>query len=348
MKKILQKIADWEQWNFYVIYTPLVFVWLYYFIRTGKFWYFSNVNPSLQFSGLEGETKKEMFEQLPLHTFPTTIYIKPACNFMEVVQQVNKAALHYPVAVKPDIGTKGLCFRKIENEEQLKQYHATVPFEYLVQSFIEYPLELSVFYIRYPNSTKGKITGLIAKEYLQVKGNGKQTLLELIQQHPKAKFRLNELTVKHAEHLQDIIENSEPYFLSITGNHNRGATFVNLYQEIDQQLTNVFDEISNYTKHFYYGRFDIKTTNLKDLKAGKNISILEFNGTGAEPNHIYDCNMSYFKALKTIAAHWADMYNIGRINYHKGIPYISFKQGRKFLADAFTAYAVLEEYEKIC
>lgn len=348
LKKIWQKIADWEQWNFYVIYTPLIFVWAFYFIKTGKFWYFSNVNPSLQFSGLEGETKKEMFEQLPKHTYPTTIYIQPQTNFNIVLQQLKNVNLQYPLAVKPDIGTKGLCFRKIDNEAELNHYHSTVPFEYLIQQFIEYPLELSVFYIRYPNSTKGKITGLIAKEYLQVKGNGKSTLIELILQHAKAKYRIEEITTKHKENLNKIIENNEPYYLSITGNHNRGATFVNLHNEINDELTQVFDEISNYTKYFYYGRFDIKTTSLSDLKAGKNISILEFNGTGAEPNHIYDCNMSYFSALKTIATHWNHMYNIGKINYQKGIPYTSYKQGRKFLKDAFNAYAVLEKYEKIC
>ena len=62
--------------------------------------------------------------------------------------------------------------------------------------------------------------------------------------------------------------------------------------------------------HFYYGRYDLKCTSVADLKAGKNIQILEFNGTGAEPNHIYDCGMHYTKALKIIASHWRDMYLI--------------------------------------
>ncbi|MBX2931049.1 MAG: hypothetical protein KF781_03755 [Chitinophagaceae bacterium] len=348
MKKFLQKIYYWEQWNFYVIYTPLILVWLYYCIRARHFWFFSNVNPTLQFSGLEGETKKEMFEQLPKEAYPTTIYIQPKENFDNILQQMQQVNLQFPVAVKPDIGTKGLCFRKIDNAEELKKYHNTVPFVYLIQTMIELPLEMSVFYVRYPDTTKGKITGITAKEYLQVKGNGKNTLLQLIQAHPKAKNRLEELSTKHIENWQKIIAKDEPYFLSIAGNHNRGATFKNLHNEIDEQLTKVFDDISNYTKHFYYGRFDIKTTSLQDLRQGKNIQILEFNGTGAEPNHIYDCNMSYFNALKTIATHWKYLFEIGRINYKKGIPYTSFKQGRKFLKDAFAAYSILEKYDVDC
>ncbi len=345
MKQIWQKIFNWELWPFYLIYTPLVFVWLYYFLRTKTFWYFSSVNPTLQFSGFEGETKKEMFDQLPIESFPTTIYINPTQKISDVMALMQANNLHFPVAVKPDIGSKGLCFRKVDNAAALEKYHTTLPFEYLIQTMIEWPVEVSVFYVRYPNSTKGKVTGFIAKEYLQVKGNGSSTLLQLIHNHPKAKHRLDELSIKHAEHLSDIIPVNEIYFLSITGNHNRGAKFSNLHKEIDENLTAVFDKLSNYSKHFYYGRFDVKTTSIADLKAGKNFSILEFNGTGAEPNHIYDCNMSYFTAIKTIATHWKYMYEIGKLNSKNGTSYTSFKDGKKYLSDAFKRYAALEKYD---
>ncbi len=332
-------------WPFYLIYTPLVFVWLYYFLRTKTFWYFSSVNPTLQFSGFEGETKKEMFDQLPKECYPTTIYINPQQSFESVVQKIATAQLKFPMAVKPDIGSKGLCFRKIDNIEQLKKYHTTLPFDYLIQTMIEWPLEVSVFYVRYPNSTTGKVTGFIAKEYMQVKGNGKASLLELIQQHPKAKYRLEELTAKHADHLYDIIAADAIYFLSITGNHNRGAKFINLHNEINESLTKVFDDLSNYSKHFYYGRFDVKAASLEDLKGGKNFSILEFNGTGAEPNHIYDCGMSYFTALNTIATHWKYMYEIGKINHANGVPYVNFSDGKNYLQAAFKRYEELERYD---
>lgn len=299
----------------------------------------------MQFSGFEGETKREMFDQLPKESYPSTIYINPQQSFETVLQEIENAQLKFPVAAKPDIGSKGLCFRKIDNIEQLKKYHTTLPFDYLIQTMIEWPLEVSVFYVRYPNSKKGKVTGFIAKEYMQVKGNGKANLLELIQQHPKAKYRQEELFAKHAEHLQAIIAANETYFLSITGNHNRGAKFINLHEEINESLTKVFDDLSNYSKHFYYGRFDVKAASLEDLKAGKNFSILEFNGTGAEPNHIYDCGMSYFTALKTIATHWKYMYEIGKINHGNGVPYVSFSDGKNYLQAAFKRYEELEKYD---
>ena len=69
---------------------------------------------------------------------------------------MHAAGLQFPVAVKPDVGTKGLLFRKIENAEQLATYHSLLPFTYLVQELIILPLELSIFYVRYPGKNKGQ------------------------------------------------------------------------------------------------------------------------------------------------------------------------------------------------
>jgi hypothetical protein len=56
-----------------IIYAPLGFLWMYYAIKTRAFWFFSNVNPTLEFSGFEGEPKKEMYDQLPKQLYPNTI-----------------------------------------------------------------------------------------------------------------------------------------------------------------------------------------------------------------------------------------------------------------------------------
>jgi hypothetical protein len=283
----------------------------------------------MYFSGFEGETKSEMFAQLPPEFSPISIYIQPSEKFEIVVCKMKDASLQFPVAVKPDVGTKGLLFRKIENAEQLKVYHSLLPFKYVIQEMITLPLELSIFYVRYPGGESGMITGLIAKEYLHVTGDGQSTLKYLIENHSKAFMMAEEQKIKHKENLNDIIPANQKYYLNELGNHNRGARFINLKNEIDEQLLYVVDKINLFSKHFYYGRYDIKTTSLEDLKQGKNISILEYNGVGSEPNHIYDIGLTYMEAIRIIAQHWKYMYEIGRVNYKKGIKYISFWEGTK-------------------
>jgi hypothetical protein len=136
---------------------------------------------------------------------------------------------------------------------------------------------------------------------------------------------------KHEGNWQKIIPAHEKYFLSMAGNHISGAKFINLNHEINQQLCDVFDRISNEAGQFYFGRYDLKCTSLEDLKAGKNIQILEFNGAGAAITHVFDRNMSYVAALKEIVRHWRHLYRIGKINHKRGVPYWSFMKGYRFM-----------------
>lgn len=336
-------MSNWEQWPFNVIYAPLGVVWLYYAAKARAFWYFSNVNPTLYFSGFEGETKKEMYRQLPQELYPKTIFVLPEESMNDVLTRMKEAHLHFPLVVKPDIGTQGLMFRKLDNEEQLQAYHQFVGNEYLIQDLVDLPEEYSVFYIHYPNQKKGKITGLIRKDYLSVTGDGHATLAQLIKNDNRAKHRWEEMRLKHKALLNGVIPKGEKFILSIAGNHNRGARFINLHNEIDDSLCAVFDSISESVPQFHYGRYDLKCTSLQDLKKGKNIQILEFNGTGAEPNHIYDCGMSYQNALRTIRQHWKDMYQIGRINLKAGIPYWRFEEGREHMKKTNRWYRILRK-----
>lgn len=302
----------------------------------------------MYFSGFEGETKEEMFQYLPPAFSPVTIYINPKENFACILKKMHTAGLHFPVAAKPDVGTKGLLFRRIENEEQLSLYHALLPFNYVIQEMIMLPLELSIFYVRYPNQEKGIITGLIAKEYLYVKGDGTSTLKKLIEQHAKAFMIADEQKHKHAAQLNNVIKAGEIFYLNELGNHNRGARFINLQNEIDEQLLETINNINLYSKQYYYGRYDIKTTSLEDLKQGKNISILEFNGVGSEPNHIYDIGLSYRQAINIIAQHWKYMYEIGSINYKSGIPYIPFFKGIKMVSASKKNTKLMKQLDLQC
>lgn len=294
---------------------------------------------------MEGEGKKEMYDQLPQELMPKTIYIRHDIDFERVKMKISMSGLQYPFIVKPDVGMKGILFRVIEDEKQLKRYHDRIPVEYIAQDKVDFPIEVSVFYYRYPWQQKGKVTGFIHKELLQVKGDGKRTLKELIYDHPRARYRLEEMEHRHGHRYTRIIPEDEIFYLSYAGNHNRGAQFINLKSEIDDDLLKVFDNLSHYNNAFFYGRYDIKTTSIEDLKKGKNFSILEFNGAGAEPNHIYDCGMSLSEAYKTILQHWKALYKISKYNNAHGHTYWPFKKGRAYLKTARKHFKLLEAFD---
>src|SRR5436190_17503612 len=343
MKKFFQKIFNWELWPFDLIYAPVSIVWLYYSIKARSIYFFTPSNPTLIFGCFEAGGKMEMYRQLPDGSYPRTILITPTHSIDIIKEQINAEGLNYPFVAKPDEGMQGVLFRVIGSEDELIKYHSIVGVNYIIQTFIDLPMEFSVFYIRYPGELKGKITGFILKDYLHITGDGKKTLGQLINEHPKAMHRLTEMKKKQAANWQSIPKDGENYYLSVAGNHNRGAKFINLHKEIDQRLHDVFDRINHESKSFFYGRYDLKCTSIEDLKNDKNIMIIEFNGAGAEPNHIYDCGMSYGKALKVIAAHWRDMYHIGKINNKNGVPYWSFGKSYRFLQQFKKSFKELQK-----
>ena len=186
----------------------------------------------------------------------------------------------------------------------------------------------------------------IRNEYPELGGHYEvMTLRQLIQAHPRARFRMEEMEHRHGHRFERVLPKDDIFYLSYAGNHNRGAHFTNLHKEIDEDIHRVFDELSHYTDKFYYGRYDIKTTSIEDLKKGQNFLILEFNGCGAEPNHIYDCNMSIWKAYAEILRHWKALYRISRYNHKNGTPYWSFKRGWNFLKQSGRHFKMLEKYD---
>jgi hypothetical protein len=344
-KGFWEKWSNWELWPFALRYLLISPVWAWYCIRSGSLWFFSSSNPTITFGGFEGEGKKEMYELLPLHTYPKTIYIQPDDLFSSARHRITENGFSYPFIVKPDVGMKGLLFRKIDNEAALEKYHRLIPMEYIVQELVEYPLEVSVFYYRYPDHKKGVITGFIQKELMDIVGDGRSTIWELIVGHEKAKHRLEEMRIKHLDSLDKVLPPGDRYILTHAANLNRGARFTNLKHLIDDDLLNVFDVLSHPTQ-FYYGRYDIKCRSVEDLKKGEHFSILEFNGSGAEPNHVYNAGYSLIEANLEFIKHWKVLFEISRYNKEHGVPYWSFKRGWEFLKQAKRHLRILEQYDR--
>jgi hypothetical protein len=345
MKQLLERLYNWELWPFKMRYLNITPVWLWHCLRCGSPWFFTSSNPTLTFGGFEGEGKKEMYDLLPLESYPKTIYINPEEKSENVLKKVAEHNFTYPFCVKPDVGMKGLLFRKIDKEEQLVQYHQQLPIVYIIQELVDYPLEVSVFYYRLPYNEKGVISGFIQKELMEVKGDGKKSLLQLIQDHPIAKHREEEMRKKHEDSLSFIIPADERYILTYAANLSRGARFVNLEHLIDDSLHQMFDALSH-KGQFYYGRYDIKCTSIEDLKKGKNYSILEFNGSGAEPNHVYHRGLTLFQAQKVFLHHWDVLVKIAQYNHKQGIQYWPYKKGLLFLKEASNHFKQLEKWDK--
>ena len=347
MKKIFDKFLNWEAWPFALLYAPMAPFWGWYILKSGAVWFFTPSNPKLTFGGMEGEPKREMYDLLPLNLYPTTFNVLPIQPFDDVLQRLKLSGIEYPFIVKPEIGGQGILFRKIDDEATLKHYHSLVPVEYIVQKMVHYPIEVSVFHIRHPKEQKGIVTGFLHKIPLQVLGDGRHTLAELVLLNPKAEKRHNDLQSRHAEKWNLVIPKNEKYILSYAANHNRGAHFIDLKDQINNDLVEVFDKLSININDFFYGRYDIMCNSIEELQKGKNFTILEYNGCGAEPNHFYDTGYTLGGAYREILKHWKALYEISKFNAENGVQPWTFWRGIKFQRDTQKLYRVMKKADTI-
>lgn len=275
------------------------------------------------------ESKKEIYDIIPPQYYPKTDLIHENIDFEKVIAILEKSQIQFPFIAKPDIGLRGSAVKKINSLEELQSYHNKANFDYLVQDLIPYENEVGIFFVRFPNEEKGRITGIVAKEYLIVEGNGTATMVDLIKANPRYELQLNALQREYGNQLNEVLKAGEKRNLVPYGNHARGAKFIDASAQISQQLTDVFNEICIQIPEFYFGRLDVMYHNWNELEQGKNFSIVEVNGAASEPTHIYDPKHSIFFAWKELARHITYMYQISVANHKRGFPYLNHKDGMK-------------------
>ena len=321
------KLFHWEYWPFNVVYAPIIFVWFWFCLRARSLFFFSASNPTIQNGGFLMESKMSIYDLIPQQYFPRTLFFPLHTAAEIVVASVREAQLKYPLIGKPDMGGRGRGVKKLDDEIALKEYAKTSPLDFLVQEFIPFELEVGIFYYRYPGDTSGKISGIVRKEFLSVVGDGDSSIEELLNKEKRFILQIETLQKTYGPSLQEVLPVNEIRELVPYGNHARGAMFLDDSHLVDAQLTASIDAVCKQIKGFYYGRMDVRYASWEDLRNGRNFGIVEVNGAGSEPTHMYDPKHSIFFAWKEIIRHWNILRKISLLNHRKGIPYLSYKDG---------------------
>lgn len=273
------------------------------------------------------ESKIEIYDLIPQKYYPKTVFIKENDDFDNVVATFHNSNIQYPFIAKPDIGLRGSAVKKVHTLEELIHYNLNANFDYLIQELIPYENEVGIFYVRFPNEKTGKITGIVSKEFLAVTGNGVSTVEELIKANPRFALQFKALKKEYCKKLLDVpligqVLNLVPY-----GNHARGAKFIDGSKWITAELTQTINDLCMQIDGFYYGRLDIMYHSITELSKGNQFLVVEINGAGSEPTHIYDPKHSLLFAWKELARHITYMYHISVANHKNGTPYLSHKEG---------------------
>lgn len=330
----LIRLTHWEYWPFTIVYLPVFFYWAWLSCKARSFFFFNTANPSIENGGFLLESKAAIYSLMPRGSYPRTLYCPFGSNPDSIKKQLSLNNLRFPLIGKPDIGQRGLQVRLLESETELSHYLEQTRVDILLQEYIDYPNEIGVFYYRIPGEPHGHISGIVGKELLSVTGDGRHTIEELLSVRHRAVLQLPVLRAVYGPSLQTILEAGRTLTLVPYGNHSRGAKFIDCSDRIDEELERVIDEWCRQVPGFYFGRLDIRFSSWEELRAGTSFSVIELNGAGSEPTHIYDPAHSIFFAWKEIIRHLQLLYRISRLNARReGLRYLSLKKGLQLLRD---------------
>ena len=306
-------MGRYEYWPWWLFFLPIFPVYLFYALRLRNFVYFTSANPGIEFGGFFGEKKSEILRELPEEYIAKSQYFEDT-EPHKVLDSLRSRDFAFPIVFKPDVGERGEEVKILQTEENLSQHLETISYPYIIQEYIDFPIELGVFYSRLPNAREGQILSIVEKRFLEVEGDGERDVEELIASSDRGFLQLKRLKKEREELLRQIPANGVSLRVEPIGNHCLGTEFINAKHLISHNLSKVFDDISIPFKGFYYGRYDLKVMSYDDLYAGKSIKVFELNGVTSEPGHIYDKRMNIFKAYRDLVRQQRVVFQISQQN----------------------------------
>jgi len=313
------KSNNWENLPMWKALYPLAGTYLKLAFKYRDPFFFSNVNPAIASSGLFGESKIHILNSIPENFKPKSILLEADWSTEKCMDEIENHYLPYPLVAKPNIGERGFLVQIIQSEKELRSYLQKYKLDIILQEFVDLPNEMAVMYYRLPNEKHGYISSVCTKKYLSVKGNGKSTVEELMNLDKRARRQIQRFKKEKASLLVQIPMEGNNLILEKVGNHNKGTAFLDGNHLLNPFMLHQFNGIGQQMEGIFYGRFDLKYNTLAELNQGKNIQIIEFNGVGAEPAHIYDPQVPIKQKINDYKDHLIRIGHLHKIQKERGI-----------------------------
>mgnify|MGYP000724919337 CR=1 FL=1 len=308
------RVVNVEFWPFWIFYGPFIPIFLYYGVKNGNILHFLSVNPGIKNSGCFNFSKFEILDQLPPKYLPKTTFL-PSETAKEF--KYKEAGFEFPFIVKPDRGSRGRGVMLVKTVEELNPA-LNKNYDLIIQEYIDYPFEFGIFYFHNQQTGDRGITGITSKEFLTIFGDGKKTLGDLIENHPRSTSNLSHFREKFSSEWQRIIPANEEVVIEEIGAHNRGTKCIDSSSMITEKMQSAFFDLADHIDDFYWGRIDVKARSKEDLSNGEHFQVIEVNGGSSEPSHMFDPKYNWFDVAKFITQHLKLHYGVVKANIEHG------------------------------
>lgn len=292
-------------------------VYIYGVLSTKRLLYFTASNPGIEMGGFFGEKKDDILSLINKEYKVKGFRVTRSLAKDQLLVKLQQHYIDFPVVAKPNVGERGFAVKIIDTVDSLVHYPQNQT-DFIIQEYVDYPLELGVLYFRYPNEEKGQVTSLSRKRFLWVLGDGKRTVRELMDADPRNRLYVDLVENQFSDKLDLIPQEDERFVVHKIGNHSKGTQFIDETKHLSNQLSETFDKINNKVSGVFYGRYDLKVPSFDKLIAGEEIKIFELNGVSSEPGHMYD-QPNAFKSYRLLAEHWLYIIKISKQNIQNGV-----------------------------
>ncbi len=294
---------------------PMVAQWLWLGAHHGSMTLPSSVNPQITTGGMVGDGKLEYFNSMGAVARAATadfIAVTTDGDPARFWPHMQAAKLAFPVVAKPDLGWCGYGVRLLASWQEFEDYFRTYPANetFLLQRYIPDEGEAGIFYVCEPGEAKGRLIGLLLRQFPKVTGDGVSSIRELI----AADIRLRRLT-DNALHecrfdpdyipLQD-----ESVRLALIGSTRVGGAYFDGTRFITPRLIERVNEIAKNMSAFHVGRFDVRFKTVEALGSG-DFTIMEVNGAGSEAVHAWDPKYTIREVYRIVFAKQRLLFAIG-------------------------------------
>jgi membrane protein DedA with SNARE-associated domain len=314
-----RRLLRWEFWPAWLFYAPVTLWVLILSFRYRGLTTITASNPGIADGGLVGESKFDILQQLPAtHTIPSARLDDDGDRVHRALAVMKREHWVFPIVLKPDVGQRGVGVRLIRSVDQLVAYLSSARGNTLMQPFHEGPYEAGVFYYRFPGQRRGRILSITDKQFPVLVGDGRSTVAELIDAHPRYRLQRTVFLHRHAAVADVVLAAGEGLQLAVAGNHAQGTVFRDGAHLLTPELERRIDEIAGSVPGFFIGRFDIRYRDVEAFKAGHDLAIVELNGASAESTNIYDPDTPLLAAYRTLFQQWSLVFAIGAANRDRG------------------------------
>ncbi len=332
-----RRLRKYEYWPAYVFYAPpMLYAFARSLTRSGP-GVVTRCNPAISHGGgVISETKSEVLgllrdagaPVLPFEFVPADDDAdRRASRALGAITERSELG-GFPIVCKPDSGMRGYAMRIARDEHDLRAYVRDMPRDFVIQRYHAGPHECAVFWARDPSrENAGRIFSITRKEFPFLVGDGRRSVEELIRSHPRFRCQAEVYCERLADKLKWEPERGERVPLVRSGNHAQGAIFRDGADLVTPELERAFSEIAlsipardGRPGGFDIGRFDVRYEDEAELRAGRNLGIVELNGVTSESTNIYDPARSVWWAWGITFRHARLLVDIGAWRRSLGYP----------------------------